>query len=664
MRGERRTKLPALHGLGGRLARLIAHALAAHLVLQADGNRIACFNEELEIPSSPDPLAGMPSLDAVCVILAAACLLFGVACAAHLGLAGRTQTATFRDSDASSFELWLIGLDGKARSFYASSGDTARVLSRKACVALNLPTCQWKRLSLTLHGAKLRMGSGAEVHLQHGATLRAFMPLLGGVGLEVPDQVTVAGGEGLRRFMRNLVRGEVGSYYPGVLVSYATGSRPGEDGPGCGPGMFYCRHIAEMLNERGVGCFTGLHVIAGTDWKVFLEKLNSRSSDCQVLVVVVTPALFHSKPCLEEIYNALDAKLTIVPIIFEGPIPRLEDQWPKVGNKDDTDKNKLMLKKVTQEFSNLNTIPAPPGTVLQQPEALAHAIDGIVSGLDRRHVGAVVPPAPTPAMTGVNSFRDDGHTSGYDASASVHVPDGNVPDWDGRNDASGYLSETTGLSSAKPTVTVAPKIIAAAVGVIVLLVLVAVFAMGGGGDAPAGDPQPAGNPLCITQDTAGGDPCSQSAELTGSGTICYMPQGGYPMSADCTWHISCSGTVAPAFTLTQLDTERQFDTVSLSSGENTVAELSGGGLGDFEGPSGAQELTVHFVSDDAAGETGGGGFAGTYNCFDRCLHPTRIDCGEHGHCVGGAGPEAGKCSCADRYRGSRCEQDPLPCCSE
>jgi hypothetical protein len=124
-----------------------------------------------------------------------------------------------------------------------------------------------------------------------------------------------------------------------------------------------------------------LHVAAGTDWHVFLEKLNSRFSKCQVLIVVVSPALFQSKPCLEEIYNALEAKIWILPIIFEGPIPPANEQWPMI-TEDASEKNKLMLTKVTNEFSALNTVPAPPGTVLQQPEALAQAIEDVVSRLD------------------------------------------------------------------------------------------------------------------------------------------------------------------------------------------------------------------------------------------------------------------------------------------
>ena len=131
--------------------------------------------------------------------------------------------------------------------------------------------------------------------------------------------------------------------------------------------MVYAKMIAELLEARSVECYSGLHVGAGTDWHVFLEKLTGRFAECEVLIVVVSPALFMSKPSLEEIYTALEGKIRIMPILFEGPIPRAKDQWPMV-TKRDTDL-KLMLTKVLKGFGKLNTIPAPPGTALEQPEA-------------------------------------------------------------------------------------------------------------------------------------------------------------------------------------------------------------------------------------------------------------------------------------------------------
>ena len=48
--------------------------------------------------------------------------------------------------------------------------------------------------------------------------------------------------------------------------------------------MLYCQRVAELLEEHDVGCFSGMHVSAGTVWHVFLEKLNGRFSNCKVLV--------------------------------------------------------------------------------------------------------------------------------------------------------------------------------------------------------------------------------------------------------------------------------------------------------------------------------------------------------------------------------------------
>ena len=63
-------------------------------------------------------------------------------------------------------------------------------------------------------------------------------------------------------------------------MSYGTGHRPG-DGPGCGPGMLYCRQVAEMLNERGIATFSGelmSHILTAT-----------QSHALPVLFILLTP---------------------------------------------------------------------------------------------------------------------------------------------------------------------------------------------------------------------------------------------------------------------------------------------------------------------------------------------------------------------------------------
>ena len=164
----------------------------------------------------------------------------------------------------------------------------------------------------------------------------------------------------------------IDEYYPSVLVSYATGSRTAAgDAPGCGPGMLYAQAVVEELHQAGVPSFSGLHVPAGTDWHVFVEKLSGRFSACKVLVVVLTPAFFLSKACLVEVSAALDAGVKVLPVLFENPIPRAAEQWPMIERTDA--EGKMMLLKVQRDFGRLNTIPSPPGSILGQDAAVLKA---------------------------------------------------------------------------------------------------------------------------------------------------------------------------------------------------------------------------------------------------------------------------------------------------
>eukprot|EP00618_Florenciella_parvula_P018932 CAMPEP_0119475376 /NCGR_PEP_ID=MMETSP1344-20130328/6287_1 /TAXON_ID=236787 /ORGANISM="Florenciella parvula, Strain CCMP2471" /LENGTH=223 /DNA_ID=CAMNT_0007508883 /DNA_START=196 /DNA_END=863 /DNA_ORIENTATION=+ len=199
--------------------------------------------------------------------------------------------------------------------------------------------------------------------------------------------LTLEDGEVARAAMQALVKGELNAYYPEVLISYATGRREG-DAPGCGPGMLYCKKICELLEAKNIDTFSGLHVPAGTDWKVFLLKLNSRFANCKVLIVVVSPALYESIPCLNEIFDALTSKkgVKIIPVLFENPLPRSDDQWTKV-QADDL-KAVEMLTRVQKDFGSLNCIPSPPGTVLEQPAVVDRVITMV-----REHLGKPAPSA-------------------------------------------------------------------------------------------------------------------------------------------------------------------------------------------------------------------------------------------------------------------------------
>ena len=184
-----------------------------------------------------------------------------------------------------------------------------------------------------------------------------------------------------------------------------------------------------------------------------------------------------------------------------------------------------------------------------------------------------------------------------------------VPDY---SQAGGsYLSEPDFMVGAKPKVTVVPKMIAGVVISVVILILIAAVVFAGssmGTEAITAPPPPSSS--CLVSDTAGGSPCSETVEVHKSGTICLMPLDGYANSAACTWHISCGNGVAPAFVVTQLDTEADYDTVALYSGTadgQQLARLSGS-LTDqsqvnFDGDS-SRGLTVEFRSDDGTAASG------------------------------------------------------------
>ena len=184
-------------------------------------------------------------------------------------------------------------------------------------------------------------------------------------------------------------------FYPEVVISYASGRRSGRDCDGAGPGMYYAVGVLGLLHERGVRCFSGLHVPPGTDWEVFMLRLNSRRAQAKVLIVVLTAALFDSKPCLKELNAAIKKGIPVLPIRFEDKLPK--DQWARFTDED----SELMVYRVQEHLSKVNSIPHP-GTVLTVPDSM-NTIVGLVDkylGIDRTHI--------SPAMPG-NHDRDDSY---------------------------------------------------------------------------------------------------------------------------------------------------------------------------------------------------------------------------------------------------------------
>ena len=94
--------------------------------------------------------------------------------------------------------------------------------------------------------------------------------------------------------------------------------------------MIYAEELARRLATAGARTCSELHgTVEGRD---FISTLQT----CQVLVVVVTPAVYESRDCLEAISAALEEDLDILPVIFEGPTPSSKDeQWAGLGADDE-----------------------------------------------------------------------------------------------------------------------------------------------------------------------------------------------------------------------------------------------------------------------------------------------------------------------------------------
>eukprot|EP00937_MAST-01D_sp_MAST-1D-sp2_P003748 g3748.t1 len=293
--------------------------------------------------------------------------------------------------------------DGKGApvsAWYDLSGASVEPLdtAKKSQIHVRLPAAG------TLLSLKAPSAGGAKVwhgHLVHCVGLTASVP--NGLPWEaesVPDHITARDAETVRQRMQAMVRGDINDYYPSVLITYATGRRKGVDDEGTGPGMYYALWLAMMLQQHGVDCFSGLHVPAGCDWRVFIDKLGGRFSECTHLIVVQTDALYRSRPCLREIFTAIDKRRTILPVLFEKTplLARRGKQWPDIKRSDRDGKQWLM--EVQRVFGAYNSVPAPPSTAREQPTALLNAIEKIAINTSsaKRAVHSAAGPATIPAQ--------------------------------------------------------------------------------------------------------------------------------------------------------------------------------------------------------------------------------------------------------------------------
>ena len=165
-------------------------------------------------------------------------------------------------------------------------------------------------------------------------------------------------------------------WFPKVCVSYATGTRVGTDARGAGPGMRQAAVITHALYEAGIACASGLCVPAGNDWKAFLPKIDSRYSQCEVLIVLLSPQFYRSYPCLLEVHKATKAKrMEIIPLRCAEPLPGKTEQWPDIGERDIT-----ALDQVQDKLGALNSLP-PRGCFFDDPIYLSDLVHSILDVL-------------------------------------------------------------------------------------------------------------------------------------------------------------------------------------------------------------------------------------------------------------------------------------------
>ena len=197
-----------------------------------------------------------------------------------------------------------------------------------------------------------------------------------------PPGVTTEQSNAVQRELISLMDRPWNEWYPKVCISYATGTRKDIDVPGAGPGMMQAAAITQALYNAGIACASGLCVPAGNDWKEFLPKIESRHSRCEVLIVLLSPAFYRSKPCLLEVHKATKAKrMVIIPLRCAEYPTKAKEQWPDIDEKNST--LVLNLDQVQDKLGPLNALP-PRGCFFDSPSYLADLVDQI-----RRVTGAL-----------------------------------------------------------------------------------------------------------------------------------------------------------------------------------------------------------------------------------------------------------------------------------
>ncbi len=200
-------------------------------------------------------------------------------------------------------------------------------------------------------------------------------------------------------------------FYPEVVLSYASGRRPG-DAEGTGPGLVHAYQVITLLEEHGIECFSGLHIPVGENWETFYLRLIGDEAKPKVFIALLDYAYFQSIPCMKELHLAITAEVQIVLVRMEedykedGEVKRMpptqKEQWKgKMKSKEE-----LKRLKARECIATRNATPHP-GTLLTVPESF----DTILSTI-RKHCNRDPP---------TNHGTFESHSSSEQAAKSTQV---------------------------------------------------------------------------------------------------------------------------------------------------------------------------------------------------------------------------------------------------
>jgi len=193
--------------------------------------------------------------------------------------------------------------------------------------------------------------------------------------LRPPDAINEQNGTVIKNACISLLQNQfisVEDFNPEVFICFASGYRPDSDTEPHGPGVFFAAALTKYLYEHDVQCYSSVMLPRGTDPMSVSSNIKSRFSNCRVLIVVETAALYESAQCFRELSSAIQNKLQILPLRFEEELPEQADQWSKILSTKNRNapEHKDMLATVQTKMVALRHIPEPPGTIPQSPPLL------------------------------------------------------------------------------------------------------------------------------------------------------------------------------------------------------------------------------------------------------------------------------------------------------